>query len=60
MEEAGDGVALGGRNPQIGTTGVEDDLEGLRGRTNGDLGEVYGYIRRRDGWLKEGYTDIER
>lgn len=40
VEVAGDGVALRRRNPEIRATGVEDDLECLRWRTDGDLGEV--------------------
>lgn len=40
VEEAGDGVALRGRNPQVGAAGIENDLEGLRGGADGDLGEI--------------------
>jgi len=38
--EASDGGALGSRDPKVGGSGVEDDLEELRGCSEGDLGEV--------------------
>ena len=40
VEEAGDGGAAGGGDPEIRGSGVEDDFEGLRRGTEGDLGEV--------------------
>ena len=40
VEVAGDGTALLGWDPEVGATSVENDLEGLRRRTNGDLREV--------------------
>lgn len=41
VKEAGDRVALGRRNPQVGATGVQDNLEGLRRSTERDLREVW-------------------
>jgi hypothetical protein len=41
VEVAGDRVALGRRNPEVGAAGVEDDLEGLGRSSERDLGEVY-------------------
>jgi hypothetical protein len=40
VEVAGDGVALGGRNPEVGASSVEDDLEVLGRGTERDLREV--------------------
>lgn len=44
MEVAGDRAALLGRNPQVGASGVENDLEGLWRSSNGDLREIYGDV----------------
>jgi len=40
VEVASDGAALRRWNPQVGTTSVEDDFEGLRRGTELDLREV--------------------
>lgn len=40
VEEAGNRAALRRRDPQVGATGVKDNLEGLGRGTNRDLGEV--------------------
>ena len=45
VQETSDGVALGRRNPEVGAAGIEDDLERLRGRSDGDLGEIWGIVR---------------
>ena len=42
VQVAGDGTALSRWNPEIGATCVQDDLEVLRWRANGDFREVYG------------------
>lgn len=41
VEVAGDGAALGGGNPEVGAAGIQNYLEGLGWRSEGDLGEVY-------------------
>lgn len=41
VEVASDRAALGRRDPKVGASGVKDDLEVLRRRSDGDLGEVY-------------------
>lgn len=48
VEEARDRGALGRRDPQVGATRVQNNLEGLGRSTEGDLGEVCG---RSVGWL---------
>lgn len=40
VEVAGDGAAGLGGDPEVGASGVEDDLEVLRWVADGDLGEV--------------------
>jgi hypothetical protein len=40
MEEARDGVATLAGNPEVAGASVKDNLEGLRGGTEGDLGVV--------------------
>jgi len=40
VEVAGNRVALGSWDPEVGAAGVKDDLEGLRWRAEGDLREV--------------------
>jgi hypothetical protein len=40
VKVAGDATTLLGRNPEVGATGVEDNLEALGRSTDGDLGEV--------------------
>jgi hypothetical protein len=42
VQVAGDGTALGGWDPEIGATCIQDDLEVLWWRANGDFREVYG------------------
>jgi hypothetical protein len=42
VEVAGDAATLLGRNPEVGATSVENDLEALGRSTDGDLGEVWG------------------
>ena len=49
MEEACDGSALGAGNPEVARSSVEDDLERLGGRSNGngsDVGRVL-FLRPR-------------
>lgn len=41
MQVASDRAALGRWNPEVGATGVENDLEGLGRSPEGDLGEVW-------------------
>jgi hypothetical protein len=41
VQVAGDRVALGRRDPEVGAARVEDDLERLGWRAEGDLGEVW-------------------
>jgi hypothetical protein len=41
VQVAGDATAGLRGNPEVGGAGVQDDLEGLRRVTNGDLGEVW-------------------
>jgi hypothetical protein len=41
VKEASDGAALLGRNPQVGATGVENNLEGLGRSADLNLGEVW-------------------
>jgi hypothetical protein len=41
VQVAGDRVALGRRHPEVGAARVEHDLECLRRRAEGDLGEVW-------------------
>jgi len=40
VEVAGDGAALRRRHPQVGAAGIQDDLEVLGRRADGDLREV--------------------
>ena len=40
--------ALLGRHPQIGGSGIKDDLKGLRWRTDGDFAIVLGVLEVRD------------
>jgi hypothetical protein len=42
VKVAGDAAALLGRNPEVGATSVENDLEALGRSTDGDLREVWG------------------
>lgn len=41
VEVASNGAALGRGDPEVGATGIKDDLEGLRRGTDLNLGEVY-------------------
>lgn len=41
MKITGDRTALSAGNPQVGASGIKNDLEGLRRSSNGDLGEVW-------------------
>lgn len=40
MEVASDAATLLGGNPEVGATGIEDDLEALGRSSDSDLGEV--------------------
>jgi hypothetical protein len=51
VQVAGDRVALGRRDPEVGAARVEHDLERLRWRAEGDLGEVWTEVSCcRGGW----------
>ena len=41
VEVAGDGAALGRGNPKVGAAGIQNYLEGLGWRSEGNFGEVY-------------------
>jgi len=51
VKETGDRATLGGGHPQVGASGIEDDLEGLRGGSDGDLGEVWDRVKS---WVRSG------
>jgi hypothetical protein len=58
VEEAWNGVALGGRNPQVGGAGIEDNLEALRGSSDLNDAKVLGIfeVRKRD--INSGTTGL--
>jgi hypothetical protein len=49
VQVAGDRAAVTAGHPQVGATGVQDDLELLRRSADGDLGEVLGVQEVADG-----------